>query len=648
MKRIASIFYLLLSCYLVHAQVDLPLIWADHMVLQREMTVSLAGTATPKDKLRITFRGKEYATKTDKTGRFSVQLPTGRAGGPFQLNITGKRTPARTIQDILVGEVWLCSGQSNMEWPLRMANDYDAALSSAEDPLLRQFFVPKAYSSTPQEQLQAGSWAVATPETIGEFTAVGYFFARRLREELNVPVALLHSSWGGSRIEAWMDAQSLGYRNLEEAQTYLDNYEAEQLAAKRAALLKKLPSIPTKDEGLQNGRAVWAATDLEDSDWKTLPVPGLWEQAGWESLDGTVWLRRHVELTADQTGPATLSLARIDDGDVTYVNGVQVGTLPNAYAADRVYTVPAGVLRPGKNVITVHVIDTGGGGGIYGAAEQVYLEVGDHKFSLAGDWKMRVGEVYLEGKINFDVNQLPTMLYNRMIHPLRHYPIAGALWYQGESNAGSEEDATRYAEQFQTMIRQWRADWNIGDFPFYWVQLANFQAPATAPGAVSHWATLRQSQSAALALPRTGEAVIIDIGEADDIHPRNKLDVGERLARIALADTYTRPDVVYSGPRLERMERRGPQLQLTFTHTGSGLTAHNDRYGYLRGFAVAGPDGVYHWARAHIQDGRVIVQAPEVAQPTHLRYAWADNPDDANLYNAEGLPASPFQASVEE
>ena len=300
-------------------------------------------------------------------------------------------------------------------------------------------------------------------------------------------------------------------------------------------------------------------------------------------------------------------------------------------------------MNKGKNVITVRVVDTGGGGGVYGAATDLFLVVNEEKIPLAGAWKMKVGEVYLGKGIDWDVNQLPNMLYNQMIHPITNYPIKGVIWYQGESNAGAE-DAPAYAAQFQQLIKLWRTNWQQPELPFYWVQLANFMQPPNSANTTSDWAVLRESQSAALALPHTGEAVIIDAGEADDIHPRDKQTVGERLAAIALADTYGQSDRVYSGPRFRSLTAEGDRLRLQFDHVGGGLQAKDDRYGYLRGFAVAGADGVYQWAQASIEGNEVVVHSPAVPTPVSVRYAWADNPDDANLYNMEGFPASPFRS----
>ena len=646
--RYGLLLGLLLPSWFLSAQPDpfeLPLLWSDHMVIQRDQPVPLSGSAAPDANITVTLADQSTGAKADGTGNWTLTLPARPAGGPYTLTLSDG-TRSHTLHDVYVGDVWLASGQSNMELTLSNANSFEVERGRAANPALRQFLIPKAYSSSPEPRLEAGSWSVATPETIGTFSAVGYHFIRRLHAEIEVPMALIHSSWGGSRIEAWMDARSMGYADAAAAKADLDRIQAEKNEAKRQALLKKMPTLPTQDEGMRGDEVIWAATDWKDDDWTTATLPGLWEGEGWSGLDGIVYLRRTVELPAAPTGEARIRLGKVDDADEVYVNGTRVGGI-DSYNADRDYTFPASLLQRGKNVITVRVVDTGGGGGVYGAAEDLFLSIDGRSVPLAGTWKMRVGEVFLGRGIDWEVNQLPSMLYNRMIHPVTDFPIKGVIWYQGESNAGYE-DAPAYAEQFQALIRLWRERWQQPALPFYWVQLANFMQPPNGANTDSNWAVLRESQSAALALPRTGEAVIIDAGEADDIHPRDKATVGERLAAIALADTYGQDDRVYSGPRFRSLSRQGRQLRLRFDHVGGGLRAEADRYGYLRGFAVAAADGTFHWARAYIDGDAVVVSSPEVAVPVAVRYAWADNPDDANLYNAEGFPASPFRARLTE
>jgi sialate O-acetylesterase len=420
--------------------------------------------------------------------------------------------------------------------------------------------------------------------------------------------------------------------------TYLDAEAA--LERKKAEMREIIDKYAADEPGIRDGHAVWAATELDLEGWGTMELPQLWEGAGLVGLDGIVWFRLEVDLPAEVAGRGiTLTLGPIDDSDWTWVNGHKVGETMQKYNLDRVYEVPAEYLNEGKNVIAVRVEDTGGGGGFNGSSEQMIIVSADFMISLAGEWNFRVSpaELNLNTGAVLGPNSNPTLLYNGMIHPLLDFRVKGAIWYQGESNASR---AYQYRELFPLMIEDWRKHWEYPDMPFMFVQLANFMKPPGKPGE-SSWAELREAQAMALSLPGTGMAVAIDIGEADDIHPINKQDVGKRLALAALNVAYGK-DLVFSGPVYKGMIIAGDNAILSFEHVGGGLKAR-DRYGYLNGFSIAGEDRIFHWARAHIQGDKVFVYSQKVKQPVAVRYGWADNPDDVNLYNAEGLPASPFR-----
>ena len=388
-----------------------------------------------------------------------------------------------------------------------------------------------------------------------------------------------------------------------------------------------------------DGKPAWAGVSVDDSQWKQMELPGIWENSGLTGLNGVVWFRKSFYLNKTEANSNLgLSLAKIDDSDQVWVNGHLVGGLTQAYNVTREYEVDASQLVAGENVIVVRVVDTGGGGGIYGDPELLFYQSSIKKESLAGQWLYKVGEVSLETAVR--VNQTPTLLYNHMIHPIKDFPIKGVIWYQGESNSG-KEDAIKYRELFPKMIKDWRALWGIGDFPFLFVQLANFRQAKDQPDD-SNWALLREAQSQTLAVPKTAQAVIIDIGEANDIHPRNKQDVGYRLALGARNLAYGESELEYSGPSFEEMKVEGKAIRLKFSHTGGGLMA-KDKYGYLKAFSIAGADKKFLWAQARIVGDEVVVWSDQISKPVAVRYGWADNPDDANLYNKEGLPASPFR-----
>jgi len=653
MSKFLSTFTLLMMLLQTDAlfgQIKLPRLLGNNAVLQRDLRLPLRGQAAKKSKVSIVFAGSSYETRSDKDGNWAIELPPLAAGGPFQMRIRDKNE-ILILDNILVGDIWVCSGQSNMEWVLREANNAESEIAAANDPMIRHFYVEHTASLRPIDTLKSGSWNVCSPATAGDFTAVGYFFAKHLREKTGVPIGLLHSSWGGSRIEPWMDAVTLGFKDASDLELYLGQRLALQKARIDEFLNNKFGGqIPLEDKGIQNGKAVWAAPDFNDGDWQTMSLPGLWEGQSWEMLDGIVWFRKEITLTeAEAAQAATLGLAMIDDSDEAWINGVRVGGMQLKYNVVRSYEIPTGVLRAGKNVIAVRVEDTGYGGGFHGKAELLYLRTSAGEMSLAGNWKMKVGKA-LGSLPGANDNQLPTKLYNAMIKPIQWFPIKGVIWYQGESNADNAADAVAYQTLFQKMITQWRQQWGVGDFPFLFAQLANYHAPEPEPGNAS-WPLLREGQSAALSLPNTAQAVIIDIGDASDIHPRNKQDVGYRLALGARRFAYGEKEIVYSGPTFRGMivdqakegSGRPASLRMQFNNQGSGLIAKGDRYGYLRGFAIAGADRKFVWAKAVIEGNDVVVWSEKVPIPVAVRYAWADNPDDANLFNVEGLPACPFR-----
>lgn len=622
----------------VQAQLKISKLFCDHMVMQQNHEIPVWGWTTPNQTVEVLFDTKKYSTKADAEGNWKVKIPPMEAGEKHQMTIkSGEETIS--IKDIIVGDVWLCSGQSNMEWILQATLNADVEIPKVNDPMLRHFKVKRGGSQVPEKEIPDGNWMTCTPETAPNFTAVGYYFGKELRKTQDIPIGLLNSSWGGSRIEAWMSAEILGYENGQAAVQKMEN-ERKKVEQSRLMLLEsKFGTVPKSDKGMQGEKAVWAATDFDDSNWNSIELPGLWEDKGLPGVDGIIWFRKEIELTETQANSeATLSLAKIDDSDWTYVNGQKIAESMDAWNVERTYKIPKGILKSGKNVITVRVEDTGGGGGFYGDPESMYLETENSKINLASDWKYWMGEY--RSAFRARLNQIPMMLYNKMLHPILDFPIKGVIWYQGESNANGQ-DAVNYSALFPKMITDWRNRYGIGDFPFLFVQLANFMAAQDEPKE-SDWAVLRESQSTVLtAVPNTAQAVIIDIGEADDIHPRNKHDVGKRLALGARKLAYGE-DIVYSGPIYKSHSIKDSQVRIQFDHTGSGLMA-KDKYGYLKGFAIAGKDGKFHWAKAKIEGNEVVVWNEKVKSPVQVRYAWADNPDDANLYNVEGLPASPFR-----
>lgn len=637
------------------ASVLLSPIVSDHAVLQRSTATRIFGTAAPGQGITIEFAGLRAATSADPTGKWSVLLDLSKAAtGPHTLSATGANGDKVSASDVLIGEVWLCSGQSNMEWILTNANHAKEEIAAADYPEMRQFLVPKNTGESPTDVLH-GTWVVCSPKTAGGFTAVGYFFGRELLTTQKFPVGLIHSSWGGTVAEAWTSDQRL--QADPDLKYLIDNRQAAlktsdpALVAYKKALAEWEVKNFSQDPGIADHAKGWELPATPTTDWKTMDLPCVWESNDL-SMDGALWYRRDIDLPATSAGlPATLSLGPIDDFDITFVNGQQVGVTDgaheNAYQIPRSYKLPAGLLKPGKNTIAIRVWDRAGDGGVCGAPQQMALEFTDKpSIPLAGPWSYKI-ELQLPNKgaeifatmphsPGGEKQNLAAMLYNAMIQPLTPVTVAGAIWYQGESNVGR---AYQYRHLFREMILDWRARFGQPDMPFLFVQLANFQPRHEQPGD-SAWAELRDAQDATLQLPNTGMATAIDLGEANDIHPRNKQDVGKRLALAALKMVYGK-DVEFSGPRIKAASSEGSSLRLTFTHA-DGLVVKGD---LAHAFAIAGDNGEYHWADAKIDGSSILLSSPQVPQPKTVRYGWADNPS-MPIYNNAGLPAVPFRTDT--
>ena len=639
-RFILSAGLFVIAFLILKAEVRLPHIIGNNMVLQRNQELRIWGWADRGEKVTVHLNEAVESTRCGKDGKWLITLPAMEAGGPYAMKIRGRNIIE--LENILIGDVWVCSGQSNMESRVEAFPWAGEESARADYPGIRLFTVPRNTQLSPADEIPGGEWQECNPETVLPFSAVGYFFGKHIHKEVGVPIGLLNTNWGGTNIETWTSGESIGQvPEFAERVAGLADLDTEAALERKKAEMREIIDKYAADEpGIRDGHAVWAATELDLEGWGTMELPQLWEGAGLVGLDGIVWFRLEVDLPAEVAGRGiTLALGPIDDSDWTWVNGHKVGETMQKYNLDRVYEVPAEYLNEGTNVIAVRVEDTGGGGGFNGSSEQMIIVSADFMISLAGEWNFRVSptELNLNTGAVLGPNSNPTLLYNGMIHPLLDFRVKGAIWYQGESNASR---AYQYRELFPLMIEDWRKHWEYPDMPFMFVQLANFMKPPRKPGE-SSWAELREAQAMALSLPGTGMAVAIDIGEADDIHPINKQDVGKRLALAALNVAYGK-DLVFSGPVYKDMIIAGDNAILSFEHVGGGLKAR-DRYGYLNGFSIAGEDRIFHWARAHIQGDKVFVYSQKVKQPVAVRYGWADNPDDVNLYNAEGLPASPFR-----
>jgi sialate O-acetylesterase len=628
----------LLAALSNHAQVKLPGIFGDHMVMQRNQPVPVWGWASPGEKLKIKFNRQFKETYADRYGKWKLMLDPEPAGGPYELSIYGRSTII--FHDVLVGEVWLCSGQSNMEFEVKSVRNGDAAIEEADYPGIRHIKINTMVSGTPKDDIPYSPWEICSSTTAGNFTAVGYFFAREMVKRLHVPVGLINSTWGGTMVEAWTSRGA--FEESPEFRKMISSMPHENLDSViivRRALLERQIGIIQKNISDTVPEMDWKAPEYDSQAWPPISTVQTWESQplGLKDLDGIVWYRREIVLEEpDAAKPVTLYLGTIDDNDETYINGKWVGATNN-WNENRIYHVPAGIFKAGKNIVAVRVEDTGGGGGFYGDSSAIRIKTESGIKHIGNHWSFRIAKMSDKG-IGIDKNDFPSLLFNAMIHPLIPFGIRGVLWYQGEANA---DRAYQYRKAFPLMISDWRQHWGKVNLPFYFVQLASFNYANGNSESGSSWAELREAQSRTLSLPATGMAVTIDIGESNDIHPKNKQDVGIRLAAIAFNNLYGLSGE-YSGPVYDTLFIEGNKIVLKFTHKGRGLTA-KDKYGYLRGFEIAGTDHQFHYAKAYVQNNSVTVYAEEVPHPVAVRYAWADDAGDSNLYNREGFPAVPFR-----
>jgi len=636
MKKIAFILIvsLLFINFNIQADVRLPSVLNDNMVLQRDIPINIWGWANPGEKVTVQYNGQKISGNANSDGKWIVQLNMMKAGGPYEMHINGKNEIV--LKNILIGDIWVCSGQSNMEFQLNKSNDAANEIVLANYPSIRLYTIKRRMSEKPLDDINNSKWEICSPATAAEFSAVGYYFGKDLLAHLNVPIGLINTNWGGTNVEAWTSMETM--YNLKEYIPELEKLKTMSFSTQNLDIDKSL-EIWNKRVELEDSGSIqkWQLPETNFSNWKEMQLPQYWETKYLPNLDGVVWFKKDFDLsTQDIQNSINLNLGKIDDADQTYVNGNLVGETNN-YSAFRNYSVPVKFLKPGKNIIVVRVKDYGWGGGFYSKPDELFLEEGGLKESLAGNWKYKVGIDLPSPNLTTNPNQFPSSLYNAMIHPLTNFGIKGVIWYQGETNT---KEAYKYRTLLSNMIIDWRKSWKQGNSPFLIVQLANFNSEGTSDD--GDWPLLRESQYVVTTkVSNTGLAVTIDIGDADDIHPRDKKDVGYRLSLSALKIAYGE-NLVYSGPTYKSMKVENGKVIIEFDNIGSGLLAKN-KYGYINAFAVAGSDKIYHWAKVYLDGNKVVVYSDDVKNPLSVRYAWANNPDDVNLFNKEMLPAVPFR-----
>ncbi|MDR3219923.1 MAG: beta galactosidase jelly roll domain-containing protein [Dysgonamonadaceae bacterium] len=635
----AVIFILFLfSAIFSSAEVKLPRLISDGMILQRDSPLKIWGWAAPNEALTVNFNKADYKTSADAQGDWVITLPAQKAGGPYTLTIKASNTIQ--VNNILTGDVWLCSGQSNMETPIsRVMSMFGDEINSYSNSKIRYVKIPLTYNfHAPQTDVPPCTWTDVTPETAQDFSAVAYFFAKEMFEKTNIPVGIINSSVGGSPAEAWISEEA-----LQAFPAYLNDKricESDEFVAE----MQRLGSLPGRrwqemlnqqDKGL-NEAVKWSSPTYDDSSWQTSDLlDNSWGRKNSRPVNGVFWFRKTIEIPADfENQDAMLYMGRIVDADSVFVNGKFVGTTGYQYPP-RNYQLPKGILKAGKNLITVRLVSQGGIPEF--VKDKPYKIVcNNREISLTGEWKYRLGvQMNPPGGGGITFQYKPVGLYNAMITPLQNFPVKGFIWYQGESNT---DRYIEYYDLMSTLIGDWRNLWKK-DLPFLIVQLANYMEPALLQQN-SGWAELRDVQrKLSQTVPNTGLAVTIDVGEWNDIHPLNKKDVGKRLALQARSIVYGEK-IVKDGPVYQSKSIDGNKIILSFKEGTNDLLLVDE----LKGFAIAGSDGIFKLAKASIDGNKVIVWSDEVAQPVKVRYAWANNPDGANLRNKSGLPASPFQS----
>jgi sialate O-acetylesterase len=628
---------LMLYCSSLSAQLRLSAFFGDHMVLQRDKPVNIWGLAKPGEIVNITIGKIHGSVAAGKDGKWKISLPSFSAGGPYVLSVQTK-SDSKVFSDILFGEVWICSGQSNMEFNVKGVENAKLEISQANNNLIRQVSIPKKLSLQTQDFIDSTGWVISTPNTTGEFSAVGYFFARAIYEQLKIPVGLINDNWGGSQVESWISKEAM----MTSAE--LKNY-AEQMPANWAESEARINQRERESAARQNGgkMPLISEEDVLNADynfegWFNSAAPGNWDWMSLSAFRGQGYMTRSVHIDSGLVSqPSMLSLGTNDSKYRLFINGKLIQEGKSRIVAVQ---IPPFTWKPGKNRVLLEqgedISEPWMGMGIHGSAEQIFVSFGEDIISLADNEWMMMARFDKPHYYTHFMNNEGTAIYNAMIHPLVPLSIKGVLWYQGESNASR---AYEYRKTFPLLIESWRKEWN-DDFPFLYVQLSSFGSDQNS-NIGSEWAELREAQSKTLSLENTGMAVTTDIGNPKDIHPKNKQDVGKRLAVIALNNVYGVSPIT-GGPVYDTASFSIGQVILSFKSIGKGL-AVKDRYGYLRGFEIAGTDRRFYFAQASIRGNQVIVSCDSVSNPVAVRYGWTDAPSEINLFNLDGFPASPFR-----
>lgn len=651
MKQIGWLVLLFCLAQLTYAQakISLPYFFSDNMVIQRDKPVKLWGWSATKKEFSIELASVKKKVKPAKDGSWKIEFPAIKAGGPYQINFEGDTV--FSLKNILIGDVWFASGQSNMEWNVSQSFNSAYELSVADDPNIRCFSVPKKIGSAPLNSISAGKWIEATYEQAAKISGVAYFFAKNIRASQHVPIGIINAVWGGTAIESWTSIESIGTHPdfAEKAKAVIESRNT----SNSIEVLQKLSADErreweTKIQSIDRGYIEkWYSPEFKPQGWHSLLAPGYWEDNGLPDFDGVVWMNKTFYVPPSMINKRlVLNLEVINDNDITWINGKEVGRI-TWNEGRRIYDIPTGLLHEGENKLVVRVLNRAGKGGFkskkeYDLCIQELMKSREAlTIPLDGQWLFKetlpISEYPKEPEVRV-TNALPSCIYNTMIAPFRDLPVKGFIWYQGETNSWR---AYQYRSLFPLMINDWRKQFSQGDLPFLFAQLAGFTALTPNPEE-SYLAELREAQTMALQLPNTGMVVTIDVGNPYDVHPTNKQEVGRRFALEAERTVYGKPELQTS-PTYKSMRVEGNKIYISFTNAANGLKVQGERLG---GFAISGDDKKFVWGDARIEGNEVVVSSDRIQNPVAVRYAWTGSPvesNNANLYNKEGLPASPFR-----
>jgi sialate O-acetylesterase len=644
MKRFLVLLFSV-SSFNVSAQLKVANIFGDHMVLQRDKPIHIWGWNDANESVFVSFSGQSYTARTNAQGEWSINIDAQKANNKGSSLTIKDKDESFEFSDVLIGEVWLCSGQSNMEWKVANSDNAPAELIKADKyPNIRHIEIPKATSFNKEKDFEDSEWQVGSSETAGGFTAVGYFMAQKLSDELNVPIGLVHSSWGGSHVETWISKEAMLSSEL--FKKYAEELPIDAESGSKVWIKNVIGKFHNGNKEFDMTKINendYLKSDYDFSKWSDFKPLGQWDWKGVGGWRGTVYIEKDIEITREDVAKfSEINFGSLSGHISFYINGELVNS--GFYPENIKVSLQPNLWKTGKNSLLVKFAENGApnewrGVGLYGKPSDFNVKIGDEEKLLMMDtWKTRPSWSSPWYFTDW-MNNAGTITYNAMIAPLVGLSLKGAIWYQGESNAGRAKD---YQTAFPLMIKDWRSQWGE-DFPFFWVQLASY-GPENDSNSGSDWAELREAQSMTLALPKTGQVVIYDNTKPHDIHPTNKQFVGERMALSVLNVAYGKT-LEYSGPTYKSMKVSKSRIILNFDHTGSGLKSSN-KYGNLEGFEIAGADKKFYFAKSEIVRNTVMVSHPKVKSPVAVRYAWSNAPLDANLLNKEGLPATPFRTDT--